>query len=215
MFSRSPLTFRQKFARASRCDNFVFAPSAGLRDDQAAHFGRAFSAGCATECYPFPSLRSGPKRVRPLFSWPIWRRIADAENRRIFQFEFVGNVVESGFRTTNQRGSSPCVNPSSYLHLQSCRLPAACSPTPPQPAQALVPCRGPHLVRSQITRLQNRLWSAVPSGPLPATQAFAAKSASTAIYFGIKASCGQSATGFSHFARHRAVKEREPCSRKS
>ena len=215
MFSRNPLAFRQEFARPTRCGIFAFARMAGLSDDCVVQ-GSAALATCRTrECYPFLSPRPGPMRVGPSFCTQVWRVVAYTANTRSFWFEIARNVVNCQDRTTNQRGGSPCVNLSSFFHWQFCRLPAAFSPIRPRPALGLALFRVRHLARSRITRLQNRLWSVAHSERLLATQAFAADLAAPTIYFGIKASCGQSATGFSHFARHRAVKERKPCSKRS
>jgi hypothetical protein len=219
MFPRKPLAFWQDFARAPRRDSFAFANLDRLRNAGPMPQATSDAPACTYDCYPFPSLWSGPSRVRPLFSRDLRRHSADAAVRQKIGFEFAKNRVNTALRTINQRGSSPCVNPLSFLHSSPFRLLAACSRTRPQPAQALAPCPVRPLVRSPKTRLRNLPSSAALLASWQAARAFAADLAHQ-FYNTTKASRGYSAAGFLHFHAHahgpaRASQGREPCSKRS
>ncbi len=214
MFSRNALVNRQDFARDAQGDIFAFALMPGLHDDQAMQSSAEFTACNAVKCYPSLSPWPGPNRVGPSFATRR-RGFAYVRISRNFRFENGGNGVSCANRTTNQRGSSRCVNPLSFFLWQSCRLQAVFSPIQPLLAQVLALFRVRLLARSRITRLQNLLWSVAHLARLLATQVLAADLTAPTKQFGLKASCGTPAAGFSHFAPARALKGREPCSRKS
>lgn len=219
MNPRNPLAFWQDFARAPAPAAFAFAKSGRLRNADAMPKAAPCAPLCSYDCYPFPSLWSGPLRVRPAFSAGLQRRSADAIENQKFRIEIAGNAVDTARRTKIQRGSSPCVNPLSFLHSQPFRSPAACSRTRPQPVPALAPCPVRPLVRSPKTRSRNLPSLAALSASWQAARAFAADLA-TQISNTTKASRGTSAAGFLHFHAHaygpaRASQGREPCSKRS
>jgi hypothetical protein len=226
MNPRKPLAFWQDFARASRRGVFAFAKSDRLRNADIMPQAASGASACTYDCYPFPSLWSGPSRVRPLFPkgldgfFPAGRRrSADPKKILTKRIEFARNGVNTALRRKIQRGSSLCVNPLSFLHSQPFRLLAACSPTRPQPALALAPCPVRLLARSPATKPQNPLSLAALSASRQAARAFAADLAHQ-ISDTTKASRGYSAAGFLHFHAHahgpaRASQGREPCSKRS
>jgi hypothetical protein len=219
MFPRKPLALWQVFARPSRVASFGFVNRSGLRNDDRVSRGPIGADVRALDCYPFPSLRSGPERVGPAFSDAERRPSADREKSRKIGFELTLKSGQTGHRTKNQRGSSPCVNRLSFLHSSQFRLPAACSPTRPLPARALVLFPARPLARSPITKPQNLPWSVAPSASWLATPACAADLAQPSD-FTTAASRGYSSAGRSHLRARAdgpvpAPEGREPCSRKS
>lgn len=219
MFPRKPLAFWQDFARAPRCERFAFAVCDRLRDAGPMPQATSDAPACTYDCYPFPSLWSGPLRVRPLFLGRLRRHSADAPATAKIRIEFGRIGVNTSARRKIKRGSSPCVNPLSFLHSSPFRLPAACSRTRLQPAPALVPSRVRPLVRSPKTRSLNPPSSAALLASWLAARAFAADLAHQ-FYTTTKASRGYSAAGFLHFHARahgpaRSSQGREPCSKRS
>jgi hypothetical protein len=226
MNPRNPLAFWQDFARAPRGAVFAFAKSARLRNAKPMSQDAESDPACGFDCYPFPSLWSGPTRVRPLFPLgmggflPIQRRWS-ADEREVpkIGIEFTRNARNTALRTKIQRGSSQCVNHLSFLHSSPFRSLAACSRIRPQPVQALAPCLVRRSVRSPATKPLNPLSLAALSASWQAARAFAADLA-TQFSKPTKASRGYSAAGFLHFSACAhgpalAAQGREPCSKKS
>ena len=219
MIPLNPLAYWRNYAQALRPAEFGFAMGAGFCDAEAMRHDCGFDTVAQFDCYPFPSLRSGSLRVRPLFLRNIWRQIAHRSFTAIFWFYCAKDAVESHLRTRNQRGSSPCVKPLSFSHFSRFRLPVASSPTPPPPVQALVPSLVRRLALSLTTTSRNPPLSVVLLASLQATRAFAADLAAQ-ISNDIKASRGFTAAGFLHcyacaFGPAQASEGRAPCSRKS
>lgn len=219
MFPRNPLALWQVFARSLPASVFGFVNQSGLRNDASALRGTCGADVRALDCYPFPSLRSGPLGVGPAFSAAERRPSADLAKPRKFGFEVALKSVHTSNRTKNQRGSSPCVNRLSFLHLSQFRLPAVCSLTRPRPARALALFPARHLARSPITKPQNRLWSAAPLASWLATPACAADLAQPS-EITTAASRGYASAGRLHLRVRAdgpvpAPEGREPCSRKS
>jgi hypothetical protein len=219
MNPRNPLAFWQDFACAPAPAGFAFAKSGRLRNADAMPKAAPCAPLCTYDCYPFPSLWSGPSRVRPAFSAGLQRRSADVIEKQKIRIEIAGNAVDTARRTKIQRGSSPCVNPLSFLHSLPFRSPAACSRTRPQPAPALAPFRALLWARSPATKPLNPLSLAALSASWQAARAFAADLAHQ-FSDTTKASRGTSAAGFLHFHAHaygpaRASQGREPCSKRS
>jgi hypothetical protein len=131
MNPRNPLSLWQKFAQGFACDEIAFATDTGLRDDIRVLCAADFSVVTGQDCYPFPSPRSGPERVGPIFSPPPFRRpTAICTKTAVLGFEFAMIPVESPAIKTNQRGSIRCVNLSSFLLCSPFRLPVAWTTRP-------------------------------------------------------------------------------------
>jgi hypothetical protein len=123
MISPMPGPIRQPFAQAPTDPaNAIALPfslgkclRAGRRQP---HFGL-----CTSDCYPSPSLRSGPSQAGPtpfrsnVSGWTKWFRNC---------FEIRDFALESGTITTNQRGSSKCGSRLSSSLFSPRPLPAAC-----------------------------------------------------------------------------------------
>ena len=199
MNPRKALAFRQEFAGRFAVGVFGFAKAAPLRDDKSVLSDASNPVAGMFDCYPNPSLRSGPFGVRPFFSQSLWQSFAGRAGARKFQFKFVEIAVELRAITTNTRGLSTCLKPLQFLAFPLWRFRAACSQMALRPVQALVQSRAWRWARLPITTWPNRLWLAVPRVCLRATRAFAADLAAATDTPSLKASCGFSAAGLLHF----------------
>ena len=163
MFPRKPLSFRQQFAQASGAGEAGFACAARLAQDAIMASEAGFAASAHLDCYPFPSPRPDPSRVRPFF--PKARQSnADAVSDGIFQCSFPTDKLDSVAIKTNDRGSHTCVNPSFSLPFAPFRLPAVCKTRPRaglpvrQPARLspMRPAAAPSMARSSA------VWPVLP-----------------------------------------------------
>lgn len=178
MNPRKPLAKWQEAAQGTSCDLFAFARFAGLRKDDQAHVKAAFESLDAQVCYPFPSPRPDPSRVRSFFCAThllrARRTTAAGASDCIFHFCSALAAVNSIVIKTPYRGLSPCRKNSSSWHFSPCRSRAA-SPLHRQPAaRALVPVRAQCLALSQTTTSRKPRLSVACLVQLPLIRAFAA-----------------------------------------
>ncbi|CAN1513476.1 hypothetical protein MCELHM10_00868 [Paracoccaceae bacterium] len=101
----------QAFAQGPRAAALAFAIK--RNSDHCFHAGQRLIADVlhCTSCLPSPFLRSGLSLAGPTLS--CGRGGADFTDHFNIHFEIPVIAVESGSRTTNQRGSSKCGNPLS------------------------------------------------------------------------------------------------------
>lgn len=134
MFSRKTPSIWQQFAQAKCLLEMGFARFFGLGQDAGVADVAAGFLPVGLACYPFPSLRPGPQRVRLFFYGQSLRVLA---HDGIFHFYSARKSVESSGITNRNRGRSTCVNPFSFSPFLSCRWLAACRTQ----ARALLPVR--------------------------------------------------------------------------
>jgi hypothetical protein len=199
MNPRNTLAFWQNFARAPERVIFAFAKFGALRKATPMHRGVSIPVACMTDCYPFPSYWSGSFGVRPFFLQAAPQAASLRNQTQKFQFKSAKNPVESLVITTNQRGSSKCIKPLSFLRFARLLCQAASVQTPPPLVRASAPSRGSRLARLPKTTWPNRLWLAARRASLPAMQAFAADLAAQTEQPLTKASRGISVAGLLQF----------------
>jgi hypothetical protein len=126
MFPLNPLAYWQECAQATVASETVFASNRGTGDADGASAFLQNSAEGGRDCYPFPSDWPGPQKVGPFFSRPGKRRLADLWRGCGIRFSTGREPVDSGLRTTNNRGGPTCVKPFLSFPLLPCPWPVAC-----------------------------------------------------------------------------------------
>jgi hypothetical protein len=177
MFSPSVIRFRQAFAAAREPAALTFAMPCSLGNTPIQARFAVPAAKLASDCYPSPSLRSGPSRVRPPFYGASRRAFADRREpqgrSRPFVFRTAEIAVFSG-HITSPRSSISCVNlslPSPFW--LSPPLAAACR----TPRRAVLPV--PSSALPQLTRWTKIWLRAQRSAVLQVRQAATSLAAAT------------------------------------
>jgi hypothetical protein len=116
MFPLDRPPFRQPFAHENIHAGKGFACPAAVRHGDGVAHAPATRAATFRYCYPSPFLWPDPRVVRPFFMGR-GQSVADGLTRLGFTFYRPTIVVDYAPITTQQRGSSPCVNPLSSFPL--------------------------------------------------------------------------------------------------